>query len=445
MKRSRNLWCARARWTLLAAAQGTPADYVRQWPLALEQADAGAYRVELTEEIYRQATGLALDDVQVFNAAGQPVATALQVPPRRLSAARVLRSLPWFPLPEQSIGGDLRLLTVRDADGRVQGIQTAVTPSNAGTPGGWLLDASGIDASAHALQLEWEPPAAPLQLEVRVEASDDLRQWSTLQRRVPLVDLSNDGRRLQQRRIMLQTRARYLRVSPLAGRPLPTLRQASLEVDEPPPPPRWEWLQAAGQAVGGGYEFALDGRFPVEVVDLALADNSAVEWTLFSRDSRDTGWVRRAGPWLAFHVGEDGQSPPQPLAAPVRDRYWRLVPAQPGPAPQLRWGYRGEAVVFLAQGEGPFALAAGSGRARRSELPIDTLLSSLRQQRGGSWQPAPARIAGPAVVAGGEAALAAPRDWKNLTLWTVLVLGAMVVAGFAVSLLRHPPRGGDAD
>ncbi|MET1023411.1 MAG: DUF3999 family protein, partial [Pseudoxanthomonas sp.] len=36
-----------------------------------------------------------------------------------------------------------------------------------------------------------------------------------------------------------------------------------------------------------------------------------------------------------------------------------------------------------------------------------------------------------------------PRDWKTLLLWALLSLGAVIVAGFAISLLRarQPPDG----
>ena len=36
--------------------------------------------------------------------------------------------------------------------------------------------------------------------------------------------------------------------------------------------------------------------------------------------------------------------------------------------------------------------------------------------------------------------LTAPRDWKQWLLWGLLVLGVLVVGGFAVSLLRQKPE-----
>lgn len=75
------------------------------------------------------------------------------------------------------------------------------------------------------------------------------------------------------------------------------------------------------------------------------------------------------------------------------------------------------------------------------------MLAALRQERGAQWQPATARIAGAAQPLAGEAALqpaAVPRDWKRWLLWALLVGGAVVVGGFAVSLLRSASANRDA-
>ncbi|WP_206598926.1 DUF3999 family protein, partial [Xanthomonas translucens] len=49
----------------------------------------------------------------------------------------------------------------------------------------------------------------------RVEASDDLRDWELLVPEATLVDLANQGKRLQQLRIGIDRQVRYLRLLPL--------------------------------------------------------------------------------------------------------------------------------------------------------------------------------------------------------------------------------------
>lgn len=426
-----------------AAASNTRNDYVQQWPLALQDAQAGAYRVTLDEAVYRVANTADAGDMEVFNADGQPLPTALFTPKQATAANHLHRALPWFPLPESvaATGGDLQLIARRDADGSVREIQTTVAGNRVAQPGGWLVDASGLRSTAHAVLLEWTAPSTPLQVELRVESSDDLRNWTVLHAGVALVDLSNDGRRLQQRRIALESDARYLRLLPVSRQALPVLTGVTVEIDDAAVPLQWDWVQADGSATDGGYVYVLPGRFPVQQVDIGASDNSAVEWTVFSRERSDARWQRRAGPWVAFRVGgadERGQSPAQVLSATSRDRYWKLVPSQPvASAPVLRWGYRPESLVFLAQGTPPFALAVGSARVARPQAPLSTTLTAIREQRGREWQPASATLQTPAQLLAGAAALKPLRDWKSVLLWGLLVAGALLVAGLAFSLLRR--------
>ena len=80
----------------LLAMAAPPADYATQWPLRLEQADAGAYRVELDASVYRQLQAADLGDLAVLNAEGTVLPVArLPAPAQPVQRA----SLPVFALP----------------------------------------------------------------------------------------------------------------------------------------------------------------------------------------------------------------------------------------------------------------------------------------------------------------------------------------------------------
>ena len=78
------------------AAQATDyrAQYAEQWPLSLSSAQSGAYRVVLEPAIYRRAGAADLGDLQVFNAAGQALPSALLAPDQPLAQPPVQRSEP---------------------------------------------------------------------------------------------------------------------------------------------------------------------------------------------------------------------------------------------------------------------------------------------------------------------------------------------------------------
>jgi hypothetical protein len=431
------LWAADARQ-----------DYREQWPLQLSAPQAGAYRLILGEAQYRSAVSPQLADVQVFNAQGQALPSALFSADQPLARPAQWQPLPWFALPAQGggAGEDLQLLTERNTDGSVRRVEARLGRSGASAePGGWLVDASALRTGVQALQLDWQS-TGPLQLRVAVEASDDLRDWQRVADAVPLVDLEQGGNRLQQRRIEIGHQAKYFRILPLAGARLPVLTAVQVERVAAAQAIDWQWRTLTGTAgKAGEFEYTLDGRFPVAQVDIATADNSVVQWTLLSRDDPNRPWQVRAGPWVAYQLQDTGarrQSQTQSLAVPSRDRYWKLMAgqAQPSQAPTLKLGYQPEALVFLSQGEAPFTVAAGSVRAQRTDAPVGTVIAQLREQQGAQWQPAAATVQGPAQVLAGDAAVQAQRDWKRWLLWGLLLLGVLVVGGFAVSLLRPSGR-----
>ncbi len=451
---------SRSSWLYLAlvlpalAAAGTREHYARQWDIAAAHADAGAYSVVLDEAVYRTAVQPTLADLDVFNAEGQalpaavlPSVPAMVPPPRTLE-------LPWFPLPASGprASADIRLIAERGADGGIVRVEAGTVPGQSRpATGQWLVDASHLREPVRALLLEWEAPAQPLQTGYRVEGSDDLNRWRTLNPGTTLLDLERDGQRLRQGRIALTGQARYLRLLPTGTGNAPVLGSVRAELAPPSALQPWQWQEITGKRSSQGgrdyFEFVLPGRFPVARADVRLPGNNAVEWTLYSREDRDAAWAWRAGPWMAYEVGAGddaaSRSAPKALAAPVRDRHWRLAAATPvgDAAPVLRLGYRPEVVVFLARGAPPYALAAGSANTQRTSAPIPALLEALRQQRGADWQPAAASLAPEAQELAGERALEPRRtyDWKAWLLWSLLIAGAIAVAALGLSLLRQRP------
>ena len=448
-----------AWWSLLplVAFAATRDDYASQWPLALQREDSGAYRVVLDREVYRQLQSPRLRDLVVVNAQGTPVATAVFPADAPLARSGTTVALPWFPLPLDAGASrqDIAAISEIASDGSLRRVElrgpgSAVTATG---DGGFVIDASQLRTAIAALRFSWSDDAA-FDRGYRVSASDDLRQWREVDADARLVQLQNNGRRIIEDRIALPAvRARYLRLLP--GLPEGSALTVTGVIAEPvgqiaEPALQWEALQ--GKRVdtpqGATFEYTLDGRFPIEAADVVSTGNSTRGWTLERRDDPQSAWQPAAPPWMAYRLdsaGTSSRSPPQPLHVGSRDHHWRLRArdAFDGAPPLLRLGYRPEVVVFLAEGAPPFALLAGSARASRQEAPLPQLVDALRAERGRDWQPATASLGKRELLAGDAALqpLEPPTDWKRWLLWGVLVVGAALVAGFAVSLLRGKPAG----
>lgn len=450
----RRLW-----WmALLPLTAHAADDFAMQWPLQPAQADAGAYRVALDAGVYRAAYWRDLRDVQVIDADGKPMASAVQAAATPIAAPARQVPLDWFALPASAAtttGDDLSVVVRRDAGGNVVSVRSS--PGAAGAAKGdpsWLVDLGRQAGQVQALRVQWEGEPTALDLGYRLEGSDDLRRWQVLDPEVRLVRLHNQGRELNSDRVAVSTSLRYLRLVPLQRDGAPPLRALQGELAGDAAADDWQWVELAASAPDNSaparFRYRAQGRFPVQRVDVAMPANTAVSWTVSSRDDdrkvadAEQAWQLRASGWNTWTLLEGGRSQvsaPLELGQETADRDWQLQaePAVAGtPAPALKLGYRPGSVVFLAQGRAPYLLVAGNARAGVRESNLEPMLAALRARNGAQWQPAAARLGDGAVRAGDKAyAPAAPvRDWKNLVLWAVLVAGALAVAGFALSLLR---------
>ena len=221
---SRATRAASALLALLVSAQalaGSRNDYAREWPLNAAQADAGAYRVTLDDAVYRQVQSPELKDLEVFDARGQAVPAALLETDRPQATAARRQTLPWFPLPVMSgtASRDIAAISEIATDGSLRRVELRGTDAQ---DGGVLIDASRLDAAPVALRVRWSAGQAPFDRAYRVMASDNLRDWQTVQEEGHLVELENQGQRVLRDRIELApVKARYLRLAPLAtGTPL---------------------------------------------------------------------------------------------------------------------------------------------------------------------------------------------------------------------------------
>jgi hypothetical protein len=305
--------------------------------------------------------------------------------------------------------------------------------------------------------LNWAEEAEPFEQYVDVEGSDDLLKWHTLVSKAPLLNLSKEGQTLRHHRIELNSRHRYLRLKLADSRhTLPLTGVRADFVSHVVPPQTWQWRDLHGKRFEEQesvyFEFELDGRFPVERVNIASKSNDTRRWVLQSRDAPEDIWRTRAGPWLAYAVQvaeAEIRSNAQPLSRVCRDRYWRLTTdasvALPGnfPVPTLRLFYRPEALAFMLQGEAPYTLAVGSTKAVRMSSTLLQTIEALRQQKGEGWQPALAKV-GQVEILTGDDALKRNMEpsqqpsfpWKAGLLWSILVAGAVLVLIFALRLLR---------
>lgn len=447
-----------------AANANAPSDYAYTFPLATTAGGTSqsAWRFELTPAAYAWVQDASLDDIEVFNAAGQPVPLApLAADPattvREHDAALPVLALPAVPLPNST--GNVHLVIDRDAQ-RIDLRESAAVAASA--PRDVLLDARAFDHPLDRIVLGWETPAVGVVARFEVSAGDDLQGWHHAGGGTVLA-LEQDGARLERRDIALgDTRAKYLRLHRLDdGAELGGLSVRAFSRERDSAAPSHVWLDAnpapapdEGEARAPGvirFHYLLPAPLPVDSARIELAnDNALARLDLSARMPGDAQgrWTGIANV-TAFRLrsgDETIRNGEIALANGARLREFRIESHTPlATAPRLAFGFRPQAFVFLAEGDAPYTLAVGSAHARHANYPLEAALASLRAKLGKDWQPPLAQL-GAARPSAGAAAfkpLPAPTPWRSWLLWGVLVAGAALVGGFALSLLRGAGRGAD--
>ena len=431
-------------------AQTGPRDFARGIEV---RTDAGGaiFRVLLPRDVYLVATQATLDDLRVFNASGAPVpATIRQVappPPREEDWIGV----PVFPLYTKTAAGLGTAAHVKiDREGAV--VEVSGDAAAGDTLTSYLVDASAIDEPLGSLALDWQAPAdASLLGRIRVDGSDDLDRWQTLQPSAAIAQMRQGSYTISQGDIDLAgARAKYLRVWwPLELRTAAVVAaRVRPERGAPPVEPRWEFLTPAPVSGSPGVAaYDTGGRFPIERLDVEFADaTDAVSVTIHSRaDLSGDQQVRHSGLFYSL-AGSDTRVTSRPAAvARTADRYWTLETDRDGGwggrLPRLKAGWYPQELLFVARGEGPYTLAYGSGRAGRDEAPLDAVLVNLDDE---SRKRIGEATLGDPYDLGGTAVLAAPRSWRREALWAALI-GAVVVLGVvALRLFRESAAGTSA-
>ena len=442
---------------LRVASANAPSDYAYVFPIdttkASADADNSAWRVELTPEVYRWVQDGTLHDIEIFNAAGQPVPLAritveAAATEREHSTALPALSLPALPSASAS---DLRLVIDRDSDGRLRRIDAGEQSPAKASARDWLLDASGFDHPIDSLVLSWSGPAAGVVARFAIETSDDLQGWRSTGTATVLA-LEQQGARLERRDVTLGVRAKYLRLHRLDdGVELVGLGALARSIERGRATPARAWMIADAVTTSDRaeppppgitrFDYVLASALPVDTARVELAnDNALAPITLLARASgRSWNSLAQLTVFRLRQGDETTRNGDIDIRRGERLREFRIESRTPlANAPTLTLSYRPDSFVFLAEGDGPYSLAVGSVRARRADYPIDAALASLRATLGKDWQP-PVAVIGAARASGGDAALQAPPaplPWRRWVLWAILIGGALLVAGFALTLLR---------
>ncbi|MDR2220595.1 MAG: DUF3999 domain-containing protein [Methylobacillus sp.] len=422
----------------LAAQADTAANYAWAFPLDTSK-PAGSYRIVLTPEILASLNPAAeQNDMVVINALGRSIPFG-PLQPREPQMHEHTQKARLLPVPPANDGQEGSIK--RNTDGSI--IISSMN-RDTGRSKQWLLDA-GRSVSLREIEIDPDSVQQDFQAAFSVEASDDLQHWRDVDYAssyVSLTRMGNGDDQIEQLTINFNSAnfARYYRL---------TLQDGSVEWNAGQAPSamlsgdykdeaadrvaHWQWLDVAVKpgSANGDYDYDLPAGVRLDAIKVQLpADSSAARVHVLVQGNTQLNQIATLD---LVHSGNQNGEATTNFDAHTGAKMLRLhTDTALTQAPIVRAAWVPPQYIFMADGNAPYRLLAGSHAARRGDYPsfFDT----------GDYAEA---IPGTRVAAAGEEALQAPRDpntWTRPLLWAVLAGGALLVIGMAWSLLRQSRR-----
>lgn len=415
--------------------------------------DGAIYSLDLPEEVYRGLTRADRGDLRVFNGSGDAVPHFIRRAEQRSARQTVASTLPLFPVHEngdsQTPGTHPRLHISTDASGAIVDIDYDADAVNIEKPTAYILDASQLDSSPAALLVRWPDDQADFVATVSVEQSDDLAHWQNLASGLSLSNLHYAGHTLQQQRLELPLKKfKYLRLRWQSSQAL-TLNEVGAEF-----PTRYYaqerlWTPVNIHHIDNEnhyYYFNTGSLLPIDRLAITLPQRNTLS------QIHVESAVSASGPWrsrysgLVYDLQFSGKrlTSPQIILDTTSDGYWRLRFDKDTPPPagnlQLRLGWIPEQLLFIAQGEPPFVLAYASTHVSGSEAPLPQLLNVEEIDADLLVKTAHLGLALTLGSADNLLARADPPNWQRYALWSVLILGVILLSWMAWRLYREMAR-----
>ncbi|MCF8036111.1 MAG: DUF3999 domain-containing protein, partial [Desulfobacteraceae bacterium] len=241
---------------LVSADDLTPEDFARG--IILEtHGDGPFFSLELPVGLYRGTLRRDLGDIQVFNAADEPVPYILRQPEATPEPLQPPVSLPFFPVfddrqeKDKAAGEKVSLQINTARDGTIIDVETEGQDRQASASRlrAILLDLSHLENMPAELELDWNNAGENFVTSVSVDGSRDLSQWTPVLSRAGLAEQYFSDHRLYKNRIALKdppSSLNYLRINWPAD--APDLRLTKVEAVFPEiqaaPDRKWCRLEA---------------------------------------------------------------------------------------------------------------------------------------------------------------------------------------------------------
>ncbi len=403
--------------------------------------------VTLSTKILEAMQRRDFGDLRVFNAQGQEV-------PHQFSTAitkdkTLEKALNFYPFSREQAAdpAGIRIQILQKNTNQSINIVNGKQQSYSSREYQYIAENKNNKQSLCKLSFNWDQPRPNMILPIKIEGSDNLQNWSTLNNSVNISKLDYAGSQLVRSGVSITcSKHDYLRLTWL--KPEQGLKLNSITAIYKQPQESVLQQKNIGRPNNGDdnhWYFKTDIAAPITQLELiAPTDGLLYKGRLYSRPDDSSEWrYRQSITQYRLKISETRlSSDPLKLSA-TSDNCWKIeldtdnqfTNAQ---LPDIKLGWQQQKLVFLAQGEAPFTLAYGNPEILpASSNGISQLIRTL-QDAGET----PEKVTLEESVSNTKVAkLEKNIPWKVVGLWVFLILGTAVLGYMAYHLFQQMNKG----
>ena len=418
------------------------------------------YQTSVPAAVYQHLQTFNLRDISITNGKGETVPYSV-LPYQSLHSGKSQKqnrqTLNFITLAEsQAQDANAQAIQIEKSTGKTTINLNTAMPAPTGKPV-YLIDLSENRQPITNITLEWQGLDNQL-IPVNILASDNLKDWSAVTQIVLLKSRQNDQPLLNNSFILPNAvNTRYLQLR-LGTGATGELKLSSIATDyqwdeTEALPYQWTSLgfldrrQYESGDINLAYE--LDGRYPVSQLKITLPeDNTITQVTISTKNTDKENW-RYLTSAAIYRMQKNGRSTTSPdISIPVTvARYWQLQFNETKGGigkdnPSVTAGWLPHNLIWNARGKPPFQLSTGNNPQQTNQVAITDLIPAYDSQAVLALSVAGLKPATDAALTTDNPAGAwsSKPDYKRWLLWAGLVVGVMMLAYMAYSLLRNEPK-----
>lgn len=412
------------------------------------------YQTTLSQAVYQASRSDTLQDLRVYNAAGEQVPYALLedeiLHPTQLEQAST--PLVIFPMQEEAVDAQNKLNIQIETRSEKATVNINNSDNNTLKTRRYLFDLGEKHPTLNKLNVDWQGAEGRL-IPVEVLSSRNLKDWQPMGEAV-LYKSSSADKSILQNSIALDdpTENRYLQLRIGEANSDIKLTSVNTEYSKTQTAPRpyvWQDLTFLSRTQSKAGEINLDfeslGRYPASQIKIALPQqNTITHVRVLVRNTTDAPWreISVAALYRLSQQGTERINADIVIHATVA-RYWRLQFNQTSGGlgaenPTLTLGWRPQTLVFNARGPAPYHVTVGEAGPMANALNIASLIPDYTIEKVHAL-PQTQFIVSPHTQdqpANATSAWESPPDYKRYLLWAGLGLGVLMLAGMVRTLLN---------